>query len=197
MSGVTLNLKQAKEGETFTLTVAEDTPKMISKVKTLIEQVNGVLEFINKQNQVGKESDTRSTFAGDVMLQNLEYRFRNVMHEGFPVWGMTPENTDEPIYMHLHDLGIEMDKKGQISIKEDKLQKALEKNPEIIGAAISGEFGLANQLKNIIGGYVDPQRGTLKIKENAIQANIKRMDDQIAQKEKNLSIQNGANSKSI
>src|SRR5690606_21333741 len=58
LTGVNLDLKQAKEGQAFTVKISEDVPKMAAKVKGLVEQINGILEFINKQNQVYDKSDT-------------------------------------------------------------------------------------------------------------------------------------------
>jgi flagellar hook-associated protein 2 len=92
LSGVTLDLKQAEEGKPFTLKIGEDIQKMAGKMKGVVDQINGILEFINKQNQVDEKSDTSTSFAGDTSLQSIEYRLRNLFHEGFPVW----DNTDDP-----------------------------------------------------------------------------------------------------
>ena len=83
LPGVNLHLKQANPDKPFTLNITEDTQKVSGKVKNLVEQLNGVLDFVNKQNQIDEKSDTRNTFAGDTSLQGMEYRIRNLLHEGF------------------------------------------------------------------------------------------------------------------
>src|SRR5690606_16709338 len=105
LTGVTLDLKQAKEGQAFTLNITEDIGKVAGKVKGLVTQINGILEFINKQNQVDEGSDTSTGFAGDTSLQSIEYRIRNLLHEGFPVWD-NKNDPDTPRFVHLNEIGV-------------------------------------------------------------------------------------------
>ena len=77
--GVNLQLKEARPGRPFTLSITEDTEKITGKIKAVVEGVNGVLEFINKQNAVDEKSNTRATFTGDTGLQSVEYRLRNLL----------------------------------------------------------------------------------------------------------------------
>jgi flagellar hook-associated protein 2 len=182
LQGVGVQLKQAKPGQKFTMNVKADYPKVIDKVKKVVEGLNGVLEFINKQNQVNESSDTRTTFAGDTSLQNVEFRLRNLMHEGFASRSTSDENFK--IY-HLSDLGIEFDKAGAISLKEERFQKALEADFEGVAEAVSGEFGLASQLKAVLDGYADAS-GVLVARERGIQTRIKQIDENIANKQRNI-----------
>jgi flagellar hook-associated protein 2 len=182
LQGVGVQLKQAKPGQKFTMNVKADYPKVTEKLKKVIEGMNSVLEFINKQNQVNESSDTKSTFAGDTSLQNVEFRLRNLMHEGFATRNTGDENFK--IY-HLSDLGIEFDKAGALSLKEERFQKALETDFEGVAEAVSGEFGLAAQLKTVLDGYADAS-GVLIARERGIQTRIKQIDDNIANKQRNI-----------
>ncbi len=183
LQGVGVQLKQAKPGQKFTMSVKADYPKVIDKVKKSIEGINGVLEFINKQNQVNESSDTKNTFAGDTSLQNIEFRLRNLMHEGFASH-LTSEESFK-IY-HLSDLGIEFDKKGTLSLKEEKFQKALETDFEGVAEAVSGERGFFSQLKTVMDGYGDAGTGVLVSREKGIQDRIKQIDESISRKERNI-----------
>ncbi len=182
LQGIGVQLKQAKPGQKFTMNVKADYPKVTEKLKKVIEGMNGVLEFINKQNQVNESSDTRTTFAGDTSLQNVEFRLRNLMHEGFATRNTGDENFK--IY-HLSDLGIEFDKAGALSLKEERFQKALEADFEGVAEAVSGEFGLAAQLKTVLDGYADAT-GVLVARERGIQTRIKQIDENIANKQRNI-----------
>ena len=143
--GVTLDLKQAKEDYEFTLGISEDIPKIAGKVKTLVDAINGVLEFINKQNTVDDTSDTRTTFTGDSGLQAIEYRIRNLMHEGFPIkWN---EDEDEYQYMWANQIGIEFTKNGMLTFNKEKFTKTAETDMENVVEMISGEHGFATQMK--------------------------------------------------
>ncbi len=183
LQGVGVQLKQAKPGHKFTLNIKPDFEKVTDKMKKIIEGMNGVLDFVNKQNQVNEKSDTRATFAGDTSLQTIEFRLRNLIHEGF---GAHFENEDKFAVYHLNEIGVEFDKKGVISFKEDKFQKALEKDYEGIAEAISGEHGFVSQLKVVMDGYAQPGSGIIHARESGIQGRIKQIDQSIDTKQRNL-----------
>lgn len=176
LPGVNLHLKQARPDQPFTLTISQDYQKIAGKVKGMVDEVNKVLEFIVKQNQIDERSDTRTTFAGDTSLQMIEYRLRNLMHEGYPV--IDPV-TGEVREVHLTELGVAFEKSGSLSFKEDKFQKLLEKDFEGISQAISGELGFAYQMRRALEGYTRSGSGTLATKENTIRSAIKEFDRQI------------------
>ena len=183
LQGVGVQLKQAKPGQKFSFSVKADYQKVSDKVKKVIDGINGVLDFINKQNQVNESSDTKNTFAGDTSLQNIEFRLRNLMHEGFA----THTNSEDSFkVLHLSELGIEFDKKGAISIKEEKFQKAMEADFEGVAEAISGEKGFVTQLKSVMDGYADSGTGVMAARERGIQSRIKQIDDTIGMKQRNI-----------
>jgi len=182
LQGVGVQLKQAKPGQKFTMNVKADYPKVTDKVKKVIEGMNSVLDFINKQNQVNESSDTKSTFAGDTSLQNIEFRLRNLMHEGF---ASHVTNEESFKIFHLSDLGIEFDKKGTISLKEEKFEKALEKDFEGVAEAISGERGFITQLKTVMDGYSEGD-GVMMAREKGIQMRIRQIDENIANKQRSI-----------
>jgi flagellar hook-associated protein 2 len=185
LPGVNLHLKQAASDKPFTLSITEDTQKVSGKIKGLIDQVNGVLGFISGQNKIDESTDTSSTFAGDTSLTNIEYRLRNLMQEAFP--GAANADGDGFKLIHLNEIGIEFDKTGTLQFKEDKFQKALEKDFDGISAAITGaDYGFATQLRSTIRGYTQSGTGLLGVREAGIHSRIKQIDDQIDQKTKRL-----------
>lgn len=183
LQGVGVQLKQAKPGDKFTLNIQADHAKITDKVKKIVEGVNGILDFVNKQNQVNQDTDTRSTFTGDTSLQNVEFRLRNLMHEGF---GSHSTNEESFRVYHLNEIGIEFDKKGTVTLKEDKFEKALQADFEGVAEAISGEKGFASQLKYTIDGFAAPGNGVLSSREKGMQTRIKQIDQSIETKERQL-----------
>ena len=183
LQGVGMSIKQAKPGQKFTLAIKADYAKVSDKMKKVVDGVNGILAFINSQNQVNESSDTKATFAGDTSLQNIEFRMRNLMHEGF---GAHFENEDKFKIYHLSDVGIEFDKKGVLSIKEDKFQKSMEGDFDGLAEALSGDKGFISQLKTVMDSYTDPTTGVLSSKDKSFQTRIKQIDQDIATKERNL-----------
>lgn len=185
LTGVNLDLKQAKEGQTYTVTIAEDVPKMGAKIKSLVDQVNGIFEFITKQNTVDDKTDTSAGFTGDTSLQAVEYRIRNLMHEGFPVWD-NPNDPDTPRVKMLSELGVEFDKKGQLSYSEEKFTKSMQKDFYGTAQAISGEYGFASQIKSVLANYTRPGNGLLASRESSLKNRISRIDRDIEAKERIL-----------
>ncbi len=180
MQGVGLQIKQAKPGEKFTLNIKADQEKMTDKVKKLVEGINGVLDWVNKQNQVDEKSDTKTSFAGNTSLQNIEFRIRNLMHEGFAAH-LDDENKFK--VLHMSDLGIEFDKKGTITFREERFKKMLETDYEGIAEVISGPKGFAYQMKTVLDGYNQPRVGIMSTSESSIQQRIKQIDDSIERKQ--------------
>jgi flagellar hook-associated protein 2 len=183
LSGVNLQLKQASPDKLVTLTITEDPTKMAGKMKAVVDQVNGVLEFINKQNAVDKDSDTRTMFTGDTSLQTVEWRLRNLMHEGFPV---QMKQDDEYSFVFMHEMGVEFGKDGKLTFSEEKFQKALDGDFSRIAEAITSDNGFAHQLKEVFAMYTRPGDGLLANKEVAMKGRIKAIDQSIEVKERNL-----------
>jgi flagellar hook-associated protein 2 len=184
LPGVNLHLKQAKPDQPFTMTITEDFQKISGKIKNLVDQVNVVLKFINDQNKIDKDSDTSTTFAGDSGLQTIEYRLRNLMHEGFGV-GDPGDEEHFKIYF-MSDLGIEFDKSGALTFKEDKFQKVMEKDFEALSEIFTGSFGMGFQMKTLLSGYTQRGNGMLALRENSLKQRIRAIDDQIDMKQRNL-----------
>lgn len=183
LQGIGAQLKQARPGEKFTLSVRADYQKIMDKVKGVIEGTNGILDFINKQNQVNESTDTRTTFAGDTSLQNIEFRLRNLMHEGFAAH---LESEEKFRVYQLHELGVQFSKTGAIEFDEAKFQKAMEGDFEGIAEAIAGEKGFVYQLKTVMDGFGAPGVGILSTRESGIKDRIKQIDRTIETKERNL-----------
>ncbi|MFN7685624.1 MAG: flagellar filament capping protein FliD [Oligoflexia bacterium] len=176
LSGVSLELKGAMPDKPFTLKITEDYAKVAGKVKTLVEETNKILDFINKQNQIDQNSDTRTTFAGDTSLQNIEFQLRNMVHEPMLVFD---EDGEYRTSYRLNELGVEFEKTGLLAFKEEKFTKALERDFEGVAQAITGEGGFGASLKKFLEGYTRGGSGLLATREQGMRQRIKEIDNQI------------------
>lgn len=183
LQGVNLQLKQARPGQPITISITEDHQKIGGKVKGLVDQINGILGFINQQNRVDDKTDTRTTFAGDTSLQSVEYRLRNLLHEGFPVGD---PDTDNFRFVFLNQIGVEFGKDGQVVFKEEKFTKVLEGDFAGIAEAITGKHGFASQLREVVTQYTKTGDGLLASRESSMKSKIRKIDDDIGNKEKRL-----------
>jgi len=183
MQGVNLHLKQAKPEFKFTVKIEEDHEKITGKIIGVVDNINGILEYINKQNSIDENTDTRVTFAGDSSMQNVEYRLRNLMHEAFPVG----ENEDEvQSLVHLSNLGVSFNKDGKLDFNENKFNQAMEEDFRSVAIAFTGQMGFAHQLSTVINNYTDPYSGMLANKEKGLQQRIKYIDDNIERKQRHI-----------
>lgn len=176
LDGVNIHLKGAKPDQPFTLTIREDVEKISSKVQKLVDNTNEVLRFINLQNQVNESSDTTKTFTGDTSLQAIEYRMRNLLHEGFP---HGEYDTDNFRLVWLNQMGIEFGKDGLLKFSGEKFNQVLEKDFDAVAEAISGERGFAFQIGEVLKLYTRPNDGLLAMREKGIQNRIKEVDQRI------------------
>lgn len=181
IQGVSLDLKQAKEDHEFTFTIDYDIPKMAGKVKAMVDAINGVLEFVNKQNKLDAQSDTSKTLGGDTALFTIESRLRRLVFQAFNV---DPE--DDEAMLHLTDVGIQFEKTGLLSFKEDKFQKMLKDNFDSVAELFTGAGNFVENLKYITEGFLAPERGAVTVREKGIRDRIRSMDDRIGMMEKNL-----------
>lgn len=183
LQGVNIHLKQASPGQPFIMKIEEDRKKISGKVEDLVKKTNEVLEFINLQNKVDEKSDTKTTFTGDTSLQAIEYRLRNVFHEGFPTGDL---NSDQFRLMHLHELGISFNRVGLITVNSEKLTQAMERDFDRVAEAFTGELGFATQLGRILGGYTRGFDGMLVLREKGMRNQIDQIDRQIESKERQI-----------
>lgn len=183
LTGVGIQLKQAKPDAPFMLKISEDYEKMAGKMEALVQQINKVLEFINKQNQIDKETDTRSTFAGDTSLQGIEYKLRNMIHQGFAI-----SNSDGENYrvVYLNQAGVRFEKTGMITFDKQKFIKYMEKDFEGVAKAVTGDGGFAQQLRNYFNVYSQSGNGLLATKEEGLKSRIRQIDDNISRKNEQL-----------
>jgi flagellar hook-associated protein 2 len=107
------------------------------------------------------------------------------MHEGFPVWD-NPNDPDTPRVKVLSEMGIEFDKKGQLTYSEEKFTKALEKDFNGVVTGIAGEYGFVTQVREVMAGYTRPGNGFLAQREATMRNKIKRIDNDIEAKERML-----------
>lgn len=179
--GITMNLKDAAPGKEFTVSIGEDTKSSKGKAESIVQKINEVLGFVQQQNKLDKDSNTKNTLGGDVTLQTLEYKLRNLV--------MTPLQTSEG-QMRLSDFGITFNRTGLLDIAADKLEKVMNTNFNAVADFFTGESnggdGFNSRLSEMVNGLTR-QEGVVQVRVDGIQRRIKEIDTQIETKERQLS----------
>jgi flagellar hook-associated protein 2 len=178
--GVTLELRQAAPGREIMVSVAEDRELIVGKVKTFVDQMNGVFGFIQQQNALDKESDTTKTLGGDSLLRQVETRFRDALQS--PVFG----NSD---VRYMSDVGISFNRGGLLQFDEEKFNATVARNLEGVQNFFVGDnmtYGMMTRMKNSINVMLDPTSGPLLQRSRGFKNKIDQLDQQIANKERIL-----------
>lgn len=178
--GVTIDLKDAAPGKEFSLKVQADTKSISGKVEAMVGKLNEVLGFIQKQNKLDDKSDTRRTLGGDITLQTLEYKIRNLVQ--------TPMATEFG-RVRMQDLGVQFTRDGTLEFKADKFERKLNENFDavaqfFVGATDAGD-GFANQLDASVRALTRPQ-GVVSSRIEGLRHRIDDIDNQIDRKERQI-----------
>jgi flagellar hook-associated protein 2 len=119
--GVTLNLLKADESTTINLKVSRDVDAIKNKINSFVTAYNTVSAYINTQNSYDTKSNTPGgVLFGDGTLSSVKSELTSLIAQ--PIWGV---NTSFSI-MGL--AGINLDKKGQLSVNDATLTGYLQTN---------------------------------------------------------------------
>ncbi len=180
LPGVTIDLKDMAPGKEFNLAISEDTKSIRGKVEAVVQKINEVLSFIQNQNKLDKDSNTRNSLGGDITLQTLEYKVRQLV--------TTPIATEFG-GVRMADLGVQFSRAGLLDINGDKLERILKENFEAVSQYFvgieDGGDGFANRLDNTIKGMTKDQ-GVVNSRVEGIKRRIRDIDMQIEAKERQI-----------
>lgn len=160
--GITFDLKNAKPGQIVTVEVKPDVAKVEEKVKALVDKMNGVLSFMNAQNAPGSDfrQDKSKLFQGDVSLQSVEFRMRNLIQKSYSNGGIA----------RLNDIGIAFNRNGTLDFDQKKFETQLAKDFQGVSDLVAGRDGIggfATEVNALVDGIVRVGDGVLTLRENA------------------------------
>lgn len=183
--GLNIDLKKAKPGEEFTIKITEDAEAVSGKVSSIIDSLNGVLQFIKDQNNMDANTDTSRTLGGDIILQNLESRvraavFRDVMTSNGP--------------KKVGEIGIRFQRDGLLKFNPKEFEAALAEDYDAVTEVLTGKYkseggktdGFVDNLQSLTDAALRRPDGLLASRNNSFKNNIDRVDSRIQQKERML-----------
>lgn len=187
LPGVTIDLKDAAPGKEFTLGITEDTKSIKGKVEAFVKKINEVLQFIQDQNKLDEKSNTRNTLGGDVTLQSVEYKLRNLIISGVGT---------EYGSMRLADMGVTFNRNGLLDINDSRLEKTIKDNFEAVAQFFTGinddGTGFATRLDGAVSmmtrnpGVVSSRVEGIKRRIDDIDRQIEAKERQVANTERNI-----------
>lgn len=179
--GAVLNVKGITEpGRPTTVTLEQDIPQTTVKVKDLVEKTNQILGFIQQQNTMDEKTDTSRTLGGDYALRVAEERIRGALRENFI-------GQEGKSVRALSDVGIQMTRKGVLTLDEKKFTAALEKNFDGVVELLSGDgnsYGVIPRLTRAVATLTNSGSGLLSTQKKNYDNQIQAIDRNIQRSEK-------------
>ncbi|MBO1272153.1 MULTISPECIES: flagellar filament capping protein FliD [unclassified Shewanella] len=158
IDGVKIDLLQAQaSGDTpVKIDVAKDSDKTQENLQDIVDEYNNLMSKL-----------TDDGIKNDSMSRNLQ----SLMRSSFQ--GLFDSKT-------LYSIGLEFDRTGKLTINSDRLDTALNTDPQQVANMLTGDNGLVNKLQTSLAPYSD-RYGFLKTKVDNLQSSLdavsKKQDD--------------------
>jgi flagellar hook-associated protein 2 len=149
IEGVSINLLEETDGETFTLAVNEDTTSISDSMRKAVEAYNEMMTSLKELGQAGAEGTQSGILVGDNVLRSFINGVRAQMTGA--VAGLTGSITA------LSTIGITTQADGSLSINESVFGSALSDNP-LDALALFAPLGQLDDNQMSFNGYTDDSR---------------------------------------
>jgi len=171
LQGITLQLKAT--GST-TLEITSDTSGIVDSVKGLVNAFQEAIQDLKAKTAYDSPASTGGPLATSSALRGLAGELSQLLG--------TQINTGGTI-TSLFDLGLEFKRDGTITLNTETLTAALANHPDDVKtlfAGKSGVTGLGTLLTDKLNAITQPFSGTIATEKQATQAQIDRLDTNIA-----------------
>ena len=147
MAGVSLTVAKVESG--ITLDSAPDVAGIAAKFKALVDAANATLTEVSNQTAYDAANKIRSPLTGDFMVRQLSQSILSKISSGLSY----PDGTGGVVkFGSLSQLGIQLDRTGQLSFDAGKFTAAYNADPSAIQAA---GIALGDSLESLAGTQGD------------------------------------------
>lgn len=177
VDGLTLDLKSEAPSTPVTVSVATDTEavtKSISDFVTAFNNLGTVMKNLDSYDTTTKK--TGALFA-DSLVRNLKSQIRSALS--------TPVSGTSSTYNSLQMIGVEIDRSGVMSFKQDTFKAALAADPVGVASVFSATDGIATRLESKLDTYLQTG-GLLDNRNETLQKTLRRISDDQAKTEDRL-----------
>jgi flagellar hook-associated protein 2 len=171
LQGVTLNLKGA--GST-SFQITSDTSSITDSVKDLVKAFQDAIQEVKTQTAYDSQTRTFAPLANSSALQGLAGQLSALLGSKVNTGGAITS---------LFDLGLQFNRDGSITLNQDTLTKALADHPDDVRTLFAGKTGvtgLGTLLTDNLNNLTQPSSGAIATEKQATQAQIDRLDANIA-----------------
>lgn len=165
MPGIDVSVSKTSS-EPVTLTVQRDMAAAAKEASSLVDSLNGLLNFISANSSVtiGTGGATSGMiFTGDSMVRSITQRLTDAAIR--PVDGRSPS-----------EIGISITREGKLDFDEEKFTKALNADPARVQSAFAT---LAKRVETVSSELSDKYSGNISSRIKGQETTITRLNDQI------------------
>ena len=177
--GATLEVKATTSGTPVEITIGENSSSLEDSLAAFVAKFNEIAKYNAAQNNL----DSPGPLSGDFTLRSVSSRLTSFVL-GFGAYGHHDIRA-------LSDIGVRMGKDGKLAFDATVLREALKNDPGSVESFIRGDgsadHGFFGNFFDAIDGYVDPVSGAIHGRTEGLNANIKRINSQIALAEVRIS----------
>ena len=152
IQGTTISLFNTGSG---TLTLQSDTQTIQDKVSSFVESYNELMQFLNDQLFLDADTNLTGSLFGNFTAQNLQQTLRNSVSN--KIIGLSGN------YNYLSQVGIRTDETGFLSVNEQVLTDAINKDTDSVAELFASKGSTNNSQVTFIGFTDETEPGTYDV----------------------------------
>jgi flagellar hook-associated protein 2 len=177
--GATLEVKKTTSGAPIDITITESSSEIESSLTTFVEKFNEIAKLAAAHNNL----ESPGALSGDFTLRSVSSRLTSLAL-GFGAYGQDNIRA-------LSDIGVRMGKDGTLEFDAAIFKEAVKNDKASVELFIRGDGvgdkGFFGNLFEAVDGFTDPVSGAIHGRTDGLNANIKRINSQIATAEMRIS----------
>jgi flagellar hook-associated protein 2 len=176
IEGVTITLESAPAApdNQATLRVSRDMDAVISKITAFVDAHNEAIDLFETYQSYDSDSEDAGVLLGDATTKSMRNRL-NTMVTG------TVSGVES--FSRLADLGIALNKEGQLEVDSSTMNSALDDHfddvLQFFTQSTEGSEGFAVRMKDTLDAILSSTQGTLAARTDGIQNSIDDIEDQV------------------
>ena len=177
--GATLEVKAKTSGTPVEITITESSSEIEASLSSFVEKFNEIVKYEAAHNNV----DSPGALSGDFTLRSISSRLASFVL-GFGTYGGNDVRA-------LSNIGVRMGEDGELDFDASVLKEALNQDKVAVERFIRGDGaddkGFFGNLFDALDGFTDPVSGAIHGRTGGLNANIKRINAQVAMAEVRIS----------
>ena len=176
IQGVTITLESAPvvPDNQATLTVSRDLETVVSKITAFVDAYNETIALFDEYQSYNSDSETAGVLLGDATTKTIRNRLNTML---------TGTLSGVESFSRLTDLGIALNREGQLEIDASTLNSALEdyfdEVLQFFTQSTEGSEGFAVRMTDTLDAILSSTNGTLAARTDGIQDSIDDIGDQV------------------